>query len=319
MKILGIKFIGLNNETASKILLTFLIVVLVFILKELITRLVSYFYRTSITSRMRFWTGQSINLTAAVIIAISLLSLWFDDPEKLATGLGLVTAGLAFALQKVVTSFAGYLVIMRGNSFNVGERVIMGGVRGDVLALGFLQTTIMEMGLPSSVEKVDPAMWVRGRQFTGRIVTITNDKIFESPVYNFTRDFPFIWEEMTFPLSFHAPRKKAEEIIVEAAAYHTQEATRVGQLRGRLFEYKYGLTPEDIEPKVFMRLTPDWLELTVRFIVYEHGIRDIKDAITRDVLDAFEEEGILVASPRYEVRLSDVRNHQLHQRDRENQ
>ena len=52
------------------------------------------------------------------------------------TALGLVTAGLAFALQKVVTAVAGYFVILRGRTFNVGDRIVMGGVRGDVIALG---------------------------------------------------------------------------------------------------------------------------------------------------------------------------------------
>ncbi|MFO1431682.1 MAG: mechanosensitive ion channel [Candidatus Competibacteraceae bacterium] len=67
---------------------------------------------------------------------------------RLATALGLVTAGLAFALQRVITVLAGYFVILRSRTFNVGDRIRMGGVRGDVIALSFMQTTIMEMGQP---------------------------------------------------------------------------------------------------------------------------------------------------------------------------
>ncbi len=79
---------------------------------------------------------------------LGLLSIWFNDPTRLATAFGLVSAGVAFALQKVITSLAGYLVILRGNTFTVGDRISMGGVRGDVMRLGFVQTTIMEMGQP---------------------------------------------------------------------------------------------------------------------------------------------------------------------------
>jgi small-conductance mechanosensitive channel len=75
----------------------------------------------------------------------------------------LVTAGLAFALQKAVTAVAGYFVILRGNTFNVGDRIVMGGVRGDVIGLSFTQTTIMEMGQPAAVQSADPAMWVQAR------------------------------------------------------------------------------------------------------------------------------------------------------------
>jgi small-conductance mechanosensitive channel len=142
--------------------------------------------------RVMFWTRRGASMTAALLAVVALLSIWFDDPERLTTGLGIFSAGLAFALQRVVTALAGYVVIMRGNTFTVGDRITMGGVRGDVIALTFTQTKIMEMGQPPAVQGADPAMWVQSRQFTGRIVTVTNDKVFDEPVYNYTREFPFI-------------------------------------------------------------------------------------------------------------------------------
>ena len=41
---------------------------------------------------------------------------------------------------------AGYFIILRGKLFTVGDRISMGGVRGDVTDVAFFQTTIMEMG-----------------------------------------------------------------------------------------------------------------------------------------------------------------------------
>ena len=61
---------------------------------------------------------------------------------------GVITAGLAIAAQKVVTSFAGYFMIMRSRTFKVGDRIKMGGAHGDVIALGCLQTHILEMISP---------------------------------------------------------------------------------------------------------------------------------------------------------------------------
>src|SRR5581483_9809223 len=122
---------------------------------------------------------QAVHLAMAVLLLVGLVSIWFDDPTRLTSALGLVTAGVAFALQRVITAFAGYFIILRGKTFNVGDRIVMGGVRGDVVALGFMQTTVMEMGQPVPVQSAEPAMWVHGRQYTGRIVTITNDKIFD--------------------------------------------------------------------------------------------------------------------------------------------
>ena len=97
----------------------------------------------------------------------------------------------------------------------------MGGVRGDVLRLGFIQTTIMEMGEPPSVQAADSVMWVKSRQFTGRIVTVSNSKNLLDPVFNYTRDFPLIWEEMTISITYQADRDRVEAILLESAKPHT--------------------------------------------------------------------------------------------------
>ena len=69
-------------------------------------------------------------------MVVGIVSIWFDDPKRLTAAAGLLTVGLAFALQKVVTAMAGYFVILRGNTFPGRDRITMGGVRGDVAALG---------------------------------------------------------------------------------------------------------------------------------------------------------------------------------------
>ena len=236
-----------------------------------------------------------------MVLVLGLVSVWFDDPTRLATALGLVTAGLAFALQRVITALAGYIVILQGKTFNVGDRITMGGVRGDVIALGFIQTTIMEMGQPPAVQNADPAMWVRGRQYTGRVVTVTNDKIFTEPVYNYSRDFPYIWEEMVLPISYTADRRRAEQVMLEVAERHTIHYSRLSVESIEEMQRRYFMKSADMRPKVFFRLTDNWLELTVRFIAEEYGIRDLKDAMSRDILEALDEAGIGIASATFEV------------------
>jgi small-conductance mechanosensitive channel len=256
-----------------------------------------------------FWIRQGSSLAALVIILAAGVSIWFDDPARLTTALGLATAGIAIAAQKAVTSFAGYLVIMRGKTFTVGDRIKMGGVRGDVIALGFLQTRVMEMGQPREVnEQEDPGMWVRARQFSGRIVTITNDKIFDEPVYNYTREFPFIWEELHVPLPYRADRGRAEQILLDAVRAASEEFSRDAVGARQRLEKKYGLEHESLDPRVFWTLTDNWLELTVRFVVPEHGIREIKDRVARRVITEFDRSGLEVGSSTMEVTLFERRS-----------
>ena len=244
---------------------------------------------------------QAIALGTTLLLVLGALSIWFNDPTRLATALGLVTAGLAFALQRVVTAAAGYVVILRGNSFTIGDRIVMGGVRGDVIRLGFIQTTIMEMGQPPSVQGSDPAMWVRSRQYTGRLVSISNDKIFDEPIYNYTRDFPYLWEEMTLPIPYAADREAAERILLAAAVRYSAENIEPGRAALAAMSHRYAVEPIPTEPQVYYRLTDNWLELTVRFLTKTRGVRDVKDAMSREILRKYDAAGISLASATFEI------------------
>lgn len=301
MEVFGVKLVGFNPENGHKLILTIGSILLLIVIKWIITQTLQRVYKAKESLKLRFWSRQGVNLLFSFLMLVAFLSIWFDDPRRLTTGLGLVTAGLAFALQKVVTSFAGYLVIMRGKTFSVGERITMGGIRGDVISLGFLQTTIMEMGQPPSVQGADPAMWIRGRQFTGRIVTITNDKIFENPVYNYTREFPFIWEEMTIPIKYSDDRNYVENLLIEVVSKNTRDIFEESQKIAPRLEAIYGIKTDDVIPRVFYHLTDNWLELNVRFITFEHGIRDLKDRIARELLEGLEKKNIEIASSTVEV------------------
>jgi small-conductance mechanosensitive channel len=301
MEIYGIKLIGVNTHTGEKLLFTLVLIALFIVVRLVLKALTKLIFARFQQHRIRFWTRQGIDVATTVVFIVVLISIWFDNPANLATGFGLAAAGLAFALQKVITSLAGYLVILRGKTFNVGDRITMGGVRGDVIALGFIQTTIMEMGQPPSVQGADPAMWVAGRQFTGRIVTVTNSKVFDEPVYNYSRDFPLIWEEMHVPVTYACDRERAERILLDAAIRHTKDTTVIGREALEQVMRRFPVESADLEPRVFYRITDNWLELGLRFLSPAHGARALKDAMSRDILRAFDEAGIGIASATYDI------------------
>lgn len=301
VEIFGTNLVGINAENGKKFLFSLVFVVAALLLGRLLQFLSSLILRSRRIERIKFWARQAIRLATAALVIIGMTSIWFDDPTRLATALGLVTAGLAFAFQKLLTSVAGYFVILRGKIFNVGDRIVMGSVRGDVIAIGFTQTTIMEMGQPPSVQNADPSTWVQSRQYTGRIVTVSNARIFDDPVYNYTREFPYLWEEMIIPVSYTADRARAERILLDAAERHTVLLNELSEEAIQEMQRRYLLKPTDIRPRVYYRLTDNWLELTVRFIAKDHGIRDQKDAMSREILQALNEAGIGIASATLEI------------------
>ena len=299
LEIFGIRLLGLNAQNAHKLLFTLAFFLILYLFSQALRALAHAIGGTK--QKTAFWTRQGISLVTFIIGLLGFVSIWFDNPARLATGIGLLGAGLAFALQKVVTSLAGYFVILRGKTFNVGDRITMGGVRGDVIALNFIQTVIMEMGQPPSVQSDKPGMWVQSRQYTGRIVTVSNARIFDEPVYNYTRNFPYIWEEMHLPISYKDDRRTAEQILLQAAEAYTVKISDLAEPALETLTQRFFIQPVDAKPRVYYRLTDNWVELTVRFLCRDHDIRGLKDKMSRDILDGLDRAGIGIASGPYEI------------------
>jgi small-conductance mechanosensitive channel len=296
----GVKLVGVNAENGKKLLFSIVFVIAIYLFGKLLRRIASGRSKDTESKRVAFWTRQGISIAVAVMTVIGMVSLWFDNPATLTTAAGMITAGLAFALQRVVTAFAGYVVILRGKTFSVGDRITMGGIRGDVVELNFLQTVIMEMGQPALGDEAD-SMWVQARQYTGRMVHVTNANIFDEPVYNYNREFPYIWEEMRLPVPFSADRNRAEQILLEAARKHTTKIAEVSEEALREMERRYAMKRSEIHPETYWRLTDNWIEMTVRFIVPVSGIRGIKSQMSREILDELDKAGIGIASGTYDV------------------
>ena len=301
VEIYGIRLLGVDARNGHKLVFSLVFLAIVWLIRTLLQEIAKSL-KTRESKSAVFWTGQGISLVTLTLGLLGLMSIWFDNPARLATGIGLVGAGLAFALQKVITSFAGYFIILRGKTFNVGDRIAMGGVRGDVVSLSFFQTVIMEMGVPPDAgDAGKAASWVQSRQFSGRIVTVSNSKIFDDPVFNYTRDFPFIWEEMHLPISFKDDRARAEQILLDAAARETVPISDVAEPALRVLEERFLLQISDLKPRVYWRITDNWVELTVRFLSKTHDVRGLKDRMSRQILAELDKAGIGIASGTYEI------------------
>ncbi len=301
VEILGVKLVGVNAENGLKFVFTLGFIALVLLLGRGLQALTRRLLRGRGDERAEFWARQGVRLVTTVMLLMGLVSIWFDDPTRLATALGLVTAGLAFALQRVVTALAGYFVILRGRTFNVGDRITMGGVRGDVIALGFLQTTIMEMGQPPSVQNADPAMWVRGRQYLGpdRHGVQRQDLRRAGLQLHARTPLPLGGDDPADRL-YGRPRR-AERILRDVAERHTVRIEQMGE--ESLREMQRRVLPEARRDEPEGVLSPDGQLAGDDGAIHRRGsgVRDLKDVMSREILAALDETGIGIASATFEI------------------
>ena len=141
------------------------------------------------------------------IVSVSVIATIFSDRlGGLTVAFGVAGAGIAFALQEVIASVAGWVAASFGGFYSPGDRVQLGGIKGDVIDVGVLRTTLMEVG-----------QWVNGDLYNGRIVRVANSFIFKEPVYNYSADFPFLWDEITLPVRYGSnweyTRKVLEQVV----------------------------------------------------------------------------------------------------------
>jgi small-conductance mechanosensitive channel len=212
------------------------------------------------------------------LLAILLLSIVFSDRlGGLTVLLGVIGAGVAFALQEIIVSVAGWIALSFGRLYDVGDRVQVGGIKGDVIDIGVLRTTLMECG-----------GWISGDQYNGRIVRVGNSFIFKEPVYNYSSDFPFLWDEITVPVRFGSDYELARSEFQRVLEEVTSEHARALKGDWRKMTSKYMLEDAKLEPGTSLRITNDWVEFVLRYVVDYKQRRSTRDRICTLLLDAIE-------------------------------
>jgi small-conductance mechanosensitive channel len=242
----------------------------------------------------RYYLRKTARYAVLVAFLVVLAVLWRPFAGRIGVVLGLAAAGVAFAMQEVIGALAGWVSILSSRQFRVGDRVQLGGVHGDVLDITPLRTRLLEIGAADGGDS-----WVRARQYTGRLVSVSNKAVFNEPVYNSSAAFDYLWEELTMPVPYHEDWQRAERILqeeVERASASSGARQAMITMRRR-----YPVGRADVEPRVFVRATDDWVELSARFVVPVRDARRVKDAMTRRVLDRFAEAGLSVASATQDI------------------
>lgn len=205
---------------------------------------------------------------------IVLLTVIFSDKlGGLTVALGVAGAGIAFALQEVIASVAGWLAIMFGGFYKTGDRVQVGGIKGDVMDIGVLRTTIMETG-----------QWVDGDLYNGRIVLIANSFVFKEPVFNYSGDFPFLWDEIKIPIQFGSDYDKVNEILLEVGKEVAGDLTSLSHEKWVALQNKFLLEDAQTEPMVSLIFNDNWVEYTLRYVVSYKKRRATKTQLFTKIL-----------------------------------
>ena len=278
-----------QSPAGIKLITVVVLVVVIFLVVGLIHRIIPrYIAETESRYRARKFT----NFLGYALIVLAILVVYSNQLAGFTVFIGVVGAGIAFALQEVIASIAGFIAINFTHFFKVGDRVLLGGIKGDVVDIGVLRTSLMEVG-----------DWVDGDLYNGRIVLVANSFIFKEPVFNYSGDFPFLWDEIKVPIKtggdFEYAREQFYEILNEVQGQYAEEA---GMYWKKMTE-KLMVEKARVDPLVYMVFDENWITFTLRYVVDFKARRSTKDLISTRVLRAIRESNgrIEVASAAFEI------------------
>ena len=246
-------------------------------------------------SRSRYTATKLISIIELVLILATIALIWVNDIQALMVFFGIIGAGIAIALQDLFKNFGGSLTILLTGTYSVGDRIEIDGRYGDVMDIGIMNTTMMEI-----------RGWVAGDQATGRLIIIPNGKILTESVQNFTRDHSFLWDEIQIPVTNDSDWKRAVTILTSIVEEETNEISQIAEKEIERIGEKFFLPKKDISPAVYITQTDNWILLSVRFVTYARERREVRSRLNRLIIEAFEEEqNIEIGSESMSVQLTD--------------
>lgn len=279
----------LNDPFVGKLVSVFIGIAVIWIIVQLLKRNLANRIKDNST---RYKTKKVLGFLGFVITVIVVIVIFSDRLGGLTVALGVAGAGIAFALQEVIASVAGWLSVILGRLYKTGDRVQLGGIKGDVMDIGVLRTTIMETG-----------QWVDGDLYNGRIVLVANSFVFKEPVFNYSGEFPFLWDEIKIPISYGSNYIKAKEIILNAGKLIAGDLTSQSREKWKTLQQKYRLEDAQTESMVTLIANDNWVEYTLRYVVSYRRRRLTKtDLFTKILTDIEATNGeIKFASATFEL------------------
>jgi small-conductance mechanosensitive channel len=240
-------------------------------------------YISDLGKRYQFLVMRRIALVLVITLIIVLTFL--NALGSLATFAGLMTAGVAVALQNVFLAIVGYFILIGKFGVRVGDRVQISDFKGQVVEVGMLRLHLLEI-----------AAMEAEAQPTGRLVAFPNSVVFQ-PTIGFIKQVPgtnLIWREISFTLAPEGDHRSIEQrtYAVVDSVFKDYQAD-LERLRSRMQKNLQSVSIGTLQPNARFRITPAGTEVRLRFPVEQQRAAEIDDRITRELFQAFDAEPTL--------------------------
>lgn len=271
----------------ARIIFSLVIIFAVYILKKFLTRKINA--KVSDIRIRHNYRKLTVYILGFFLIVI-LGGVWI---RKISFGVvfSIIGAGLVVALGDFILSFCGWFFLIIRRPFEIGDRIQLGQIKGDVVDIRAFYVALLEI-----------ENWVEGEQSTGRVVYIPNNFIFKKAIYNYTRGFNFIWNEVKVVITFESNIDKAKEICLKALDnLHNSWAKNLEE-QIRQAQREFAISYSKLTPTVYVKIIDSGVLLCLRYLIPPHSRRDSENRLYTEILNSFNrEEDITFAYTTYRI------------------
>ncbi|MBT8266651.1 MAG: mechanosensitive ion channel family protein [Bacteroidia bacterium] len=207
-------------------------------------------------SAVRYKSQKAVEILGYILLVIITISYFTGSIKDFALAIGLLTAGITITLQELILSIAGSFYIFFVGVYKPGDRIEINNIKGDVIDIDSIYTTMMEIG-----------EWVSSDNYSGRIVKLSNAFVFKGPVYNYSKDFPFVWDEFNLPIKYGSDVELAKSIIIEIASKTLSDFVSNSISQWNQVVNKYYIENAQVDPTLAITMTDNWIQFNLRYIV----------------------------------------------------
>src|ERR1700730_8022645 len=254
----------MNNLLRQAVSLSFFVKCLAAAFRVLEQTLPRHFGRADARYKIRKFVVFSGYLSILLFLAF----LFEDRLGRLSFALGVVSAGVAVALQDVLASCACAFSIGFSRLYTVGDRVQIGDTRGDVIDIGLLRTTLLETG-----------NWMSRDLYNGLIVRIPNSTVLKGSVFNYSQGFLFIWDEIKVLFTTTSDCQFAREMLLRVANEAIGEYLVAAESSWKAMSDIYESANPSLEPTVALVVDAGNLEFAVSYTVDYRKPTAMKDQL----------------------------------------
>jgi len=129
---------------------------------------------------------------------------------------------------------------------------------------------------------------VQGDQYNGRIVRVANSFVFKEPVFNYSGEFPFLWDEIMVPIKYGSDYRLARELIGRVADEVVGDYARAAEQAWEPITRRYLIEKASVQPAVTLVADQNWIEFTLRYVVDYKSRRLTRDRLYVRILEEID-------------------------------